>query len=60
MDIDKTKSENTPEKDSKLHGLHKKLIEAYKMEELHWSQKGRINWLKEGGQKHRILPCNGG
>nr|XP_027090307.1 uncharacterized protein LOC113711341 [Coffea arabica] len=33
---------------TKIIGLKRKLAEAYKREEVYWSQKARIKWLQEG------------
>ena len=32
----------------KLASLKRKLAEAYKLEEIYWSQKARVQWLQEG------------
>ena len=31
----------------KVAGLKRKLVDAYKREEIYWSQKARVQWLKE-------------
>ncbi|XP_071905925.1 uncharacterized protein [Coffea arabica] len=47
-EIQEVKGSQGGEGRAKITGLKRKLVEAYRREEVFWSQKARIKWLQEG------------
>ncbi|XP_027086455.2 uncharacterized protein [Coffea arabica] len=47
-EIKEVRDRQCSEDRTKIVGLKRKLVEAYKREEIYWSQKARVKWLQEG------------